>query len=184
MITKTDVKVYSFWCVRFACRCFESMSVNVTTFTRRGKVKHEQSNHIFWDPVRMTLYGQNQEESNKKIWSWSCTQITPKCPILGNIQTSTICAIIWMLERVEMDTFAFWNVDWWVERNRGVYFIGNIQPWGRNIGSTQRSRICEGSRIVLAHGGNDAELILKITKRFITKCVSAEEFANASCDPP
>ena len=152
--------------------------------TSYGKVRQERYNHIFRDPVRMTWYRQNQEESNKEIWSWSCTQITPKCPILGNIQTSTICAIIWMLERVEMDTFAFWKSGL-VGRNRGIYFFWNIHPWGRNWGSTQRSRICEGSRIVLAHGGNDAELILKMTKRcFITKCVSAEEFANASCDPP
>ena len=72
-----------------------------------------------------------------------------------------------------------------VGRYRGIYFCKNIHPWGRNWGSTQRSRICEGSQIVLAHGGNDAELILKMTKRcFITKCVSAEEFANASSDPP
>jgi len=29
--------------------------------------RHERYNHIFRDPVRMTWYRQNQEESNKEI---------------------------------------------------------------------------------------------------------------------
>ena len=33
-----------------------------------------------------------------------------------------------MLERVEMDTFAFWNVDWWVET--GVYISSEIYTPG------------------------------------------------------
>ena len=185
------VEQCALWPARFACwssiadvlKAFWIIHACPWSWTRSGKVRHERYNHIFRDPVRMTWYRQNQEESNKEIWNWSCTQITPKCPILGNIQTSTTCAIIWMLERVEMDTVAFWNVDWWVKQ--GCIFPWKYTPWGRNWGSTQRSRICEGSQIVLAHGGNYAELILKMTKRcFITKCVSAEEFANASRDPP
>ena len=120
----------------------------------------------------MTLYRQNQEESNKKIWSWSCTQITPKLSHFGkHPNINDLCN--YLNAGASRNGHVCILKCGLVGRNRGVYFFRNIHPWGRNWGSTQRSRICEGSQIVLAHGGNDAELILKMTKRCYHKmCLS------------